>query len=52
MKSEAVNFVVEFGTANEDANVLNVLVEAKNGDICPYNPVHLEEIGLLAGPIL
>ena len=29
--------------ANGDANVLNVLAEAKNGDICQYNLVYLEK---------
>ena len=43
VKREAVNFVVEFGSANEDANVLNVLAEAKNGDICPYDLVYLKK---------
>lgn len=52
MKKETVNFVVKFGMINEDAIMLNVLVEAKNGDICPYNLVHLEEVGLLVDSIL
>lgn len=34
---ESANFLVQFGMANEDANVLNVLAEAKNGDVCQYN---------------
>lgn len=29
--------------AHEDANVLNVLAQAKNGDICQYNLVYLEK---------
>lgn len=33
---ESANFVVQFGM---NANVLNVLAEAKNGDICQYNLV-------------
>lgn len=36
---ESANFVVQFGMANENANVLNVLAEAKNRDICQYNLV-------------
>lgn len=39
LDGESANFIVQFGTANEDANVLNVLAEAKNGDICQYNLV-------------
>lgn len=40
---ESANFVVQFDMATEDASVLNVLAEAKNGDICPYNLVYLEK---------
>lgn len=40
---EAADFVVQVGMTNEDANVLNVLAEAKNGDICQYNLVKLEK---------
>lgn len=36
---ESADFVVQFGMANEDAIVLNVLAEAKNRDICQYNLV-------------
>lgn len=36
---ESANFVVQFGMIHDDANVLNVLAEAKNGDICQYNLV-------------
>lgn len=36
---ESATFVVQFGMANENANVLNVLAEAKYRDICQYNLV-------------
>lgn len=36
---ESADFVVQFGMIHEDASVLNVLAEAKNGDICQYNLV-------------
>lgn len=29
--------------ANEDASVLNVLAEAKNGDVCSYNLVYWQK---------
>lgn len=40
---EYANFVVQFGMANENANLLNVLAEAKNADFCLYNLVYLEK---------
>lgn len=40
---ESANFGVQFGMANEDANLLNILAEAKNGEFCQYNLVHLEK---------
>lgn len=36
---DPADFVVQFGMAHENANVLNVLAEAKNRDICQYNLV-------------
>lgn len=36
---ESATFVVQFGMADENANVLNVLAEAKYRDICQYNLV-------------
>lgn len=38
--------------ANRDANVLNVLAEAKNGDICLYNRVYLEKAASLGVQML
>jgi len=35
----------------KNASVLNVLAEAKNGDICPYNLVYLE-VSLFVGQTL
>lgn len=49
---ESANFGVQFGMANEDANLLNVLAEAKNGEFCQYNLVYLEKMSLLVGPTL
>lgn len=42
-RRESANLLVQFGMVDKNAKLLNVLAEAKNGDICQYNLVYLEK---------